>query len=82
MKTTRDSAGRLHSFNDEPAVHYSDGTMVWYRKGKIHREKGPAIINKSYKEYWLNDVIYDFNEWVNKLTVPDHVKLEIILRGE
>jgi len=37
----------LHSVRDEPAVIYRDGTMEWYKKGKLHRQDGPAIVYRS-----------------------------------
>lgn len=36
--------GFLHSSNDEPATFYpSTNSYEWYKKGKLHRESGPAI---------------------------------------
>jgi hypothetical protein len=30
--------GKIHSYNDEPAIIFSDGTKHWYKDGKLHRE--------------------------------------------
>ena len=30
------------------------GEKYWYKNGKLHREDGPAVINKTIK-YWYND---------------------------
>jgi hypothetical protein len=38
--------GKLHSFNDQPAIIWPDGTQQWYRHGEIHRCNDlPADIN-------------------------------------
>lgn len=34
---------KYHSFDDEPAYSF-EGFAVWMHQGRIHREKGPAII--------------------------------------
>lgn len=43
-----------HSFNDEPAVVWSNGDKEWYFKGSLHRDNGPAIVrpNRDITEYW------------------------------
>jgi outer membrane lipoprotein-sorting protein len=33
----------LHRENDKPAVIFADGTKLWIRNGKLHRDNGPAI---------------------------------------
>jgi hypothetical protein len=39
-----------------PAVEFSEGGQVWYRKGKLHRVGGPAVSwIGGVVEYWLND---------------------------
>ena len=45
--------GKLHSFNDQPAVEYTSGDKFWYRYGKIHREYDlPAIVYTSGDKSW------------------------------
>lgn len=59
----RNKAGRLDSWNDLPAVIWSDapqmsspGTKFWYRDGAMHRDNDlPARIETSgYSEWWFN----------------------------
>lgn len=41
-----------HSFDDQPM--YNESAHVWYRNGKIHREKDqPAMITNDGSLYWL-----------------------------
>lgn len=42
----------LHSFNGNPAIEYVNGTKLWYRLDKLHREDGPAIITKNGDKWW------------------------------
>jgi hypothetical protein len=48
--------GELHSFNDLPAVIYSNGSTsctLWYQHGKLHRDNDqPAVIYGSRTKYW------------------------------
>lgn len=46
--------GFLHN-EDGPSIEYANGTKWWMLNGKLHRDNGPAIIDK--KEivgYWIN----------------------------
>ena len=37
---------------------YTD--IAWYKKGKWHREDGPAVeLANGYKEWWLNGIRYN-----------------------
>lgn len=49
----RDDRGNLHH-ETEPAVHWLDGTAVWYIHGRMHREDGPAIEHPSGKQEWYH----------------------------
>jgi hypothetical protein len=31
-----------------------DGTVEWYKSGRLHNESGPAVQSKAGDEYWLN----------------------------
>ena len=44
----RNSAGNLHSVNDEPALVTIHGDKVWYNDGKVHRLGNPAYISDTY----------------------------------
>jgi hypothetical protein len=39
-----------------PAVECEDSHMEFYRNGKLHRDKGPAVISDygKVKEFWTN----------------------------
>lgn len=50
----------IHSIRDNPAIIYQNGTMEWYRNGKIHRENDPAIVIKDkdgneVEWFWVQD---------------------------
>jgi hypothetical protein len=53
MKETYNDKGKLHSFNDKPALIEHDGTMSWFKNGKYHRDNGPAIIYANGTEWWF-----------------------------
>ena len=50
-----DEEGRLHCL-DGPAHIYRNGTVLYYRHGKMHRDGGePAVIcADGHIEYWVN----------------------------
>jgi hypothetical protein len=44
---------RCHSFNDQPAIIYVNGTKEWYQHGLFHRDNDqPAIISASGSKGW------------------------------
>ncbi len=48
-----DGTGLLHSFDDEPAVIYKDGTKWWYEDGEVSRRGDkPAVIWWNGVEEW------------------------------
>lgn len=52
-----------------PATVYPDGTKIWYKHGKIHREDGPAYITSTDTWFYLNDILLSeqqFNERMGK----------------
>ena len=54
--------GKLHSYDDKPAVIYEDGTREWVKEGKTHRENGkPAIIygGTNHKKYFEDGLEID-----------------------
>jgi hypothetical protein len=55
IKTYRDD--KLHSYNDEPAVTYEDGSKFWYQDGKRHRDNDlPAVVFSDGSKMWyFND---------------------------
>ena len=72
-----------HSFNDEPAVIWPDGTKSWYNNGKRHRETGAAIIwSDGTKSYFLNGVKYPFHEWLQLTPLSNEQKIELALEHE
>jgi hypothetical protein len=79
-KETRDEDGKLHSFNDEPAIVYDSGSMYWYQHGKRHRETNAAFIyHNGYKEYYFNGIIYPFEYWLKLTPLPEEDKLVLLL---
>jgi hypothetical protein len=43
------------SFITERVYETEDGSIEYYKNGRLHNEKGPAVIKKDGKqEYWLN----------------------------
>ena len=53
---TFDDKGRLHSFNDKPAIVDSNGTKYWYKNGKIHRDKDlPAVVYSNGNKCWYKN---------------------------
>jgi hypothetical protein len=58
-------------------VEQSNGDLIWYYKGKVHREDGPAIdYPNGYKAWYLNGIKYSQEEWFEMLSDED--KLEAI----
>jgi hypothetical protein len=47
--------GKLHSYNDKPAIIYPNVYRAWYKEGRKHREDGPAIIYSDGDQYWLKE---------------------------
>jgi hypothetical protein len=44
---------KKHSFNDQPAVIYIDGSKEWYQHGKLHRDNDlPATIYSNGSKAW------------------------------
>jgi hypothetical protein len=48
--------GRCHSFNDQPAITWHNGTKEWYRHGIRHRDNDlPARINGIGDKVWYQN---------------------------
>jgi hypothetical protein len=60
--------GRLHSYNDIPAIEYFNGHKEWYQNGKLHRDndKPALIIRNKHKEWWIDGKLKRCN---NKHTI-------------
>lgn len=78
FKYTKDDIGQYHSYNDEPAIDYVDGSCkIWYKNGLIHRNKinGPSIISKNIDNsineeyYWLGKSYKYLNDDIKKLLI-------------
>ena len=53
MAIGSDKNNVLHSYNDAPAIIYTDGAKFWYYKGRKHRENDkPAVIDSDGTKYW------------------------------
>jgi len=72
-----DDFGRLHSFNDEPAVTWKNGSKAWYEHGKKHRDNDmPAVINVvcdtiQAKEWYQNDLLHRDGDKPSKISFGD-----------
>jgi hypothetical protein len=56
-------------------VEYHNGTKLWYFKGKLHREDGPAIKwSNGNKSWFINGVEYSQEEWFERLSEEDKEK--------
>jgi hypothetical protein len=74
--------GKRHRGNDLPAVLHPSGLSEWYMGGKRHRETDAAIIYPDgYKEYYLEDYYYTFEEWIKLTPLPEEQKLQLILEN-
>jgi len=53
---TYNENGKLHSYNDLPAVTTTNGSKWWYKNGELHRDNDlPAVVFPTgTKEWWLN----------------------------
>ena len=47
----------------------SNGDKHWYCHGKKHRSDGPAIERKTKSSWYLNDIPYPFDVWIDKLAI-------------
>ena len=48
-------AARRHNFNELPAVTQDNDLQLWYQKGQVHRDNGPAIICKDGTRAWYQN---------------------------
>jgi len=63
-----DSNDNWHRDGDMPAYITTCGYVAYCKHYKPHREFGPAIIWEDGKEeYWLDDIEYTNEEFINKL---------------
>ena len=66
------AAGQLHREND-PAVVFVSGTVMWFQNGLRHREDGPAIIYPDGDSLWyLCGVGYSKHEYYAQLKYLNH----------
>jgi hypothetical protein len=56
--------GKYHSFNDQPAIIWKDGTKFWLKNGEIHRENDlpAAIYSDGSKEWYINGQLHRDND--------------------
>jgi hypothetical protein len=78
--------GLLHHDNDEPAVTREKFQFkAFYKKGKLHRDNGPAIIHFEYRAYYVEGLRHRLEGpavyytgglkeyWVNDVQIKHHV---------
>jgi hypothetical protein len=41
--------------DDGPAVIHSNGSLLWYKNGRLHREGGPAVIRRDGSIGWFRN---------------------------
>ena len=85
-----DESNRDFVINNRGAVEQSDGSYVdrsgtisWFNDdGEWHREEGPAVIYiyPDAEVWWLNNIIYSFNDWLKLSTVSDEQKMMLRLQ--
>jgi len=44
--------GEKHREGDNPAEIWEAGTMLWYKRGSLHRSNGPAFVTSDGTEAW------------------------------
>jgi hypothetical protein len=57
--------GQLHC-DDGPAILYKNGDKSYYKNGKRHREDGPAIEWSSINEYYIDNILYTKEQFLEK----------------
>jgi len=64
--------GKLHSYDDKPAVISPDDTQLWYKNGKRHRDNDlPAVIYADSEQWWFqNDKLHRDNVKDSSFTGP------------
>jgi hypothetical protein len=47
----------------------SDGSEIWFKDKKIHREDGPAVVRKrdNRASYYLDGIPCSFEQWFKKV---------------
>jgi hypothetical protein len=49
---------RLHSIGNDPAISRPTGERLWYQNGQLHREDGPAKINREGIFYYQQNELH------------------------
>jgi hypothetical protein len=67
---------KKHSYGDQPAVIYSNGTKEWYRLGKLHRENDkPAIEHANGIHKWyLTGEVYRYQNFPQVVDTKKNIK--------
>lgn len=75
--------GKLHSYNDDPAIIFSTGSKMWYLEGKKTRIGGPA---ETYSDgrimWWLDDVLLRFPLYMSRMDEETQVKILLTYSGK
>jgi hypothetical protein len=48
-----------------PAMRLANGILVWYNKGKVHNNKGPAFISGSIQDYYLDGIMVTPEQFIS-----------------
>jgi hypothetical protein len=66
---------------DNPVID-KYGNKFWYdTDGKLHRDDGPAIERANGRKSWyLHKKCISFDEWLDKVNIPDEAKVMMKLK--
>uniref|UniRef100_A0A6C0E867 Uncharacterized protein n=1 Tax=viral metagenome TaxID=1070528 RepID=A0A6C0E867_9ZZZZ len=84
FKFSVDSDGEYHSFNDQPAIEYFNGTKIWMKHGIMDRCQylGPAFQSNIKMEYYTNDKLHcDFGPAVINILDCNNVQIIHYVNG-
>lgn len=52
----KDKTRKTYHRIDGPAAVWENGTLWWYRNGKVHRVDGPAVLRPTAKEWYVDGI--------------------------
>jgi rhamnogalacturonyl hydrolase YesR len=76
----RSSCQQYNNTNtDYPSYRYHLVYTSWHKNDSQHRTNGPAVIWGRNHGWYLNDVEYTFQEFIEITPISDHEKVELAL---
>lgn len=63
-------------------IQMSTGSEIWLKNKKIHREDGPAVVNKltGSASFYIDNIEYSVDQWVERVNLPAKKKTYFILK--